>query len=646
MAMIKKWMLTSLMAFTLVFVSFTNTVHITFAAGKTATLAIVGESQKGVILCPKEVSIKDGETAYSLLQKVMGTKVTAEDTKYGIYVKGIDGLMAGDTSGWTYDVNDKAAMVGADSYKLESGDVVAFRFITDWTNMSTEKLQQVLDKIGTCKIDPDATKPEEQKPDGQNPEEQKPDGQNPEEQKPDGQNPEEQKPDGQNPEEQKPDGQNPEEQKPDGQNPEEQKPDGQNPEEQKPDGQNPEEQKLDGQNQNDNASEEPIKNDLLMKRLDQAINKTSQKMMKDGIDSDWVAIALARSGNNIPVEMKISYLQSLTQKVEKRLKRFSATDIARTILAVSAVNGNPTNVAGNNLVQQLYQSEKLNSVTGYTFALLALDTKKYEVPAGAKWNRAALVKEILHAQHTDGGWTYDVESSKTAASNIDVTGMVLSALAPYQKQPEVKEVVDKAVQYLSNKQLNTGGFEADGQENSNSVAQAIIGTSIIGIDPTSKMFTKNNVSAVQNLISYQLTNGEFKWLPSDTEGNSMATEQALLALVQYKAFVNGKGSIYDWTNLSIKNEKEPVEEPKESKEPIVDEQNIIDKQGVIQKPGKQTNDENYRVVTENEKVNNEKTAKNLQLPKTGTSAWDTAMPVGMGVLCIASAYVLWRRKAA
>ncbi|MEN1936530.1 DUF4430 domain-containing protein [Paenibacillus sp. 102] len=636
MAMIKKWLLTSIMAVALVFVSFTNTVHITFAEGKTATLAIIGESQKGVILCPKEVSIEDGETAYSLLQKVMGTKVTAENTKYGIYVKGIDGLMAGDTSGWTYDVNDKAAMVGADSYKLEPGDVVAFRFVVDWNNMSTETLQQVLDKIGTCKKDPDTTnleeqKPEEQKPDGQKPEEQKPEEQKPDGQKPEEQKPEEQKPDGQKPEEQKPEEQKPEEQKPEEQKPDGQKPEEQKPEEQKPDGQKPHELK------------EPIKNELLMKQLNLAIAKTSKKMMEDGIDSDWVAIALARSGYNIPTETKISYLQSLTQTVEKRVNRFNATDIARTVLAVSAVNGNPTNVAGKNLVQELYQSEKLNSVTGYTFALLALDTKKYEVPAGAKWNRAALVKEILNAQHTDGGWTYSVGSGKEEASNIDVTGMVLSALAPYQKQPEVKQALDKAVQYVANKQLSTGGFEADGQENSNSVSQAIIGLAITGIDPTGEVFTKNHVNAVHNLLSYQLANGEFKWLPSDEEGNGMATEQAFLALVQYKAFVDGKGSIYDWTNPLTGNDKTSVEEPKK---PVVDEPKVIEKQEVIQKPQEQTHDESSRVVTKNKTVNNEKTAINRQLPKTGASAWDTAMPVGMGVLCIASAYVLWRRKAA
>ncbi|PEB53021.1 cell wall anchor protein [Bacillus pseudomycoides] len=569
MAMMKKWLLTLIMAVALVFVSFANTVHITFAEGKTATLAIIGESQKGVILCPKEVSIEDGETAYSLLQKAMGDKVIAENTKYGIYVKGIDGLMGGDTSGWTYDVNDKAAMVGADSYKLDSGDVVAFRFVADWNNMSQETLQQVLDRIGTCKSNQDEQNPDEQKPDEQNPGEQ-----------------------------------------------------------------NPDEQK-----QDTTQPKEPITNELLVKQLDQAIAKTSQKMMNDGIDSDWTAIALARSGQNVPIEMKVGYLQSLTQKVEKQMNRLTPTDLARTVLAVTAVNGNPRNVAGQNLIQKLYQSEKLNSVTGYTFALIALDTKKYEVPAEAKWNRAALVKEILNAQHTDGGWTYNVESSKEDASSVDVTGMVLSALTPYQKQPEVKQAAEKAVQYLSSKQLNNGGFEADGQENANSAAQAVMGLSMIGSDPTGDAFTKNDVNAVQNLLSYQLENGEFKWLPNDTEGNSMATEQALLALLQYKEFVHGNGSIYDWSNDTIGTEidKKPIVEP---------EIPAVEKEKVTEEPQQQTKDEVSDVVVKEKTVNNEKTAKNRQLPKTGSSAGDVAVPVGMGVLCIASAYALWRRKAA
>ncbi len=69
---------------------------------------------------------------------------------FGTYVKGIDGLMAGATSGWLYDVNDKSAEVGADSYKLKSGDVVVFRFVSDWNNMS-QNITTNIDEFGTCK---------------------------------------------------------------------------------------------------------------------------------------------------------------------------------------------------------------------------------------------------------------------------------------------------------------------------------------------------------------------------------------------------------------------------------------------------------------------------------------------------------------
>ena len=61
MAMLKKWLLTSLMAVTLVFVSFANTVHITFAEENTAKLAIIGESQKALCYVRKEEQIKDGK---------------------------------------------------------------------------------------------------------------------------------------------------------------------------------------------------------------------------------------------------------------------------------------------------------------------------------------------------------------------------------------------------------------------------------------------------------------------------------------------------------------------------------------------------------------------------------------------------------
>ncbi|PFB79205.1 cell wall anchor protein [Bacillus anthracis] len=549
MAMLKKWLLTSLMAVTLVFVSFANTVHITFAEGNTAKLAIIGESQKGIMLCPKEEQIKDGETALSLLQKVMGDKVESETMSFGTYVKGIDGLMAGATSGWTYDVNDTSAQVGADSYKLESGDVVVFRFVSDWSNMSQETLQQTLDKFGTCKTveEPKTDDPKQEKP------------------------------------------------------------------------------------------EQPKQENIQIPaaQVNDAISKTSEKMLQDGIESDWVALGLSRSGKNVPIEAKLNYIKSATEKVEKRINRFSATDLARTIIMMNAMQADPTKVGEHNLVQKLYESDKVNSVTGYTFALLAFDTKKYEVPVNSKWNRVALVDALLNAQHTDGGWTYDSASSKDSASSVDVTGMVLSALAPYQDRPDVKPAVEKAVAYLYKEQLDNGGFSADGQENSNSVAQAIIGLSLV------KDVDQNRLhKAVQNLLSYQLPNGEFKWLPSDQNGSGMATEQALLALLQFKDL--GK-SIYDWSNVSV---------PEIDTKPNVDPENVVVEKEVTEQPEEQkqvqqeTKDDTLKVVVDNEPVKSKKSGNGSTLPKTGASSHSAATEVGMGVLCIASAYVLWRRKAA
>ncbi len=43
----------------------------------------------------------------------------------------------------------------------------------------------------------------------------------------------------------------------------------------------------------------------------------------------------------------------------------------------------------------------------------------------------------------------------------------------------MKPAIQKAVAYLYNEQLQNGGFSADGQESSNSTAQAIIGLSLV-----------------------------------------------------------------------------------------------------------------------------------------------------------------------
>ena len=61
--------------------------------------------------------------------------------------------------------------------------------------------------------------------------------------------------------------------------------------------------------------------------------------------------------------------------------------------------------------------------------------------------------EILSYQCSDGGWALMGDES-----DVDMTAMALTALAPYKDDVEVKAAVDAALAYLSDAQQDDGGF--------------------------------------------------------------------------------------------------------------------------------------------------------------------------------------------
>lgn len=94
----------------------------------TATISVVGDNKKGTILNSTTVSLKEGETAYSLLISQLGDKVVSSGNAGSKYVKSIDGLSefdGGPSSGWKYKTNrDADPSISADSYILENGDIL------------------------------------------------------------------------------------------------------------------------------------------------------------------------------------------------------------------------------------------------------------------------------------------------------------------------------------------------------------------------------------------------------------------------------------------------------------------------------------------------------------------------------------------
>lgn len=90
-------------------------------------LSVTGNGGR-VILSSTTMDLQSGDTAYSVLTKKLGSKVS---TKGSGYISGIDGLKEldyGSLSGWMYSVNGKFPNVTASSYTLKNGDIVAWLY--------------------------------------------------------------------------------------------------------------------------------------------------------------------------------------------------------------------------------------------------------------------------------------------------------------------------------------------------------------------------------------------------------------------------------------------------------------------------------------------------------------------------------------
>ena len=212
-------------------------------------------------------------------------------------------------------------------------------------------------------------------------------------------------------------------------------------------------------------------------------------------------------------------------------------------MAVTA-HSKTRNISGYNLIEKIYNNDKmtLQGTNGPAFALLALDTVRYAVPEDALWSRKKLTDWILKQQNDDGGFPL----THGEASDVDITAMTLQALSRYQDNPAVKTAVERAVDFLSRNQASDGGYCSWKDSNSESVSQTIIALTALGINPaTDDRFVKDG-NLISKLLSFKEPDGRFAHRKGDGP-NDIATEQALVALIAYRRFLEGKNWVYDMT---------------------------------------------------------------------------------------------------
>ena len=289
---------------------------------------------------------------------------------------------------------------------------------------------------------------------------------------------------------------------------------------------------------------------------------------------EWSVMSLARNGKLADSKAQ-KYCAQIASKVRKnKSAQFSATtssDNSRVILALTAAGYDVRDFAGYNLLKPLTDMRFVTKqgLNGPVWALIAFDSHNYEIPAAGtgaiQTTREVLIREILSRQDGNRGW-----SITGKGSDVDMTCMVIYALAPYYKQDEepedssvnaksdplsdaVKTAVDNAVAWLSSAQNSDGSFTSSGAVNSESISQVIVALASIGIDPnTDTRFVKGGRSAVDALLTFRTSDGGFKHLRTGGASNGMATVEGYYALCAYKRMLSGENPLFDMNDTELR----------------------------------------------------------------------------------------------
>ncbi len=268
-----------------------------------------------------------------------------------------------------------------------------------------------------------------------------------------------------------------------------------------------------------------------------------------GSFSDWTILQLARSGN-LTEELRTEYLAYMAQQIREKkgvMDEFNNTTYSRITLALTACGVDASDFAGYSMIAPLGDFDKTSSqgINGTLYALLALDSAAYALPEGATATRERYVQELLNKELTDGGWAFF--GSK---ADVDMTAMVIQALAPYYKQAEVKEAVDRGLTVLSGLQQADGGYESWGTACSESPAQVLLALCSLGIDPAKdSRFVKEDGAWLGSAIFSYLAEDAIAFGHADNNPNLLATQQVGYALAGYARLLEGKTSLFDMSDV-------------------------------------------------------------------------------------------------
>ena len=313
----------------------------------------------------------------------------------------------------------------------------------------------------------------------------------------------------------------------------------------------------------------------LKKSVSQVMAETSAYMRatdtNPSVGSEWYVLGLARGGLSLKEKYFSTYYNHTANYIEEKkgilTNTSKYTEYSKRILVLTSEGKDARNVGGYNLFQYIsdFSLVKEQGLNGPIWALLALNCHpEYSFPenpsAKEQNSESALVNFLLQSELSGGGWAL-----MGSNADSDVTGMTLQALAPYYHKAGYENVtaaIDRGLNKLSEMQNDSGGYSTMGVETEESCAQIITALCSLGIDPeTDSRFIKGGHWTIENLLSYHIDGSGFMHVKAGAGNNGgaaagtldgMATEQGYYALVAYQRLKDGKTSLYDMSDVSIK----------------------------------------------------------------------------------------------
>lgn len=224
--------------------------------------------------------------------------------------------------------------------------------------------------------------------------------------------------------------------------------------------------------------------------------------------------ALWTSGAAVPSGFYDEYLQALADWLDLAVKRGKTAYIPGVIRTVAAMGLDVTDFAGHNLVDALRKPELVEADEDRLDMLMDLDAVG-DAGKTDEFNalRETLLTEALARQQSSGEFRYTskwpaelkqkgVDDEPDRFDYILLTAKSVQALAPYMSRKNVATAIDKALNYLSEQQLSSGGFVKYGDEDVEEDAAVLEMLATLGISLTDERFTKDGHTVLDGMMGW------------------------------------------------------------------------------------------------------------------------------------------------